>query len=283
MPTFLAQITDLHIREPGRLAYGRLDTAPYLRRCVQALLALRQRPHAVVLTGDLTDFGRAAEYAHLAELLAPLEGTLPLYLMPGNHDDRDQLRRVFAHHPHLADTADGSNDFLQYTVPIGADGLQLVCLDTVEPGKSGGRLCDARLRWLDQTLARLPDRPVVVAMHHPPFETLIGHMDGIGLTEGGEAFAAILSRHPQVQRVICGHLHRSIVTQVGGRLVSTAPSPAHQVCLDLSPDAASAWTLEPPGFHIHAWSGRGSLVTHVAAIGEFAGPFPFHDGGQLID
>ena len=30
MTTLLAQLTDLHIREPGRLAYGRLDTAPYL-------------------------------------------------------------------------------------------------------------------------------------------------------------------------------------------------------------------------------------------------------------
>lgn len=281
MTTFLAQITDLHIREPGRLAYGRLDTAPYLRRCVQELLGLRQRPHAVVLTGDLTDFGRAAEYAHLAELLAPLEGVLPLYLMPGNHDDREQLRRSFAHHAHFAD--DDAGEFLQYTVPVGPGGLQLVCLDTVQTGQSAGRLCATRLQWLDRTLTRLAGQPVVVAMHHPPFETLIGHMDRIGLVEGAEELATILARHAHVQRVICGHLHRTIYTQVGGRLVSTAPSPAHQVCLDLAPDAASAWTLEPPGFHIHAWNGTGALVTHVASIGEFAGPYPFHDGSALID
>ena len=61
MKTLVAQLTDLHIREPGRLAYGRLDTAPYLRAAVQALRQLPQQPHAVVLTGDLTDFGRAAE------------------------------------------------------------------------------------------------------------------------------------------------------------------------------------------------------------------------------
>lgn len=281
MTTFLAQITDLHIREPGRLAYGRLDTAPYLRRCVRELLGLRQKPHAVVLTGDLTDFGREAEYAHLAELLAPLEGVLPLYLLPGNHDDREQLRRSFAHHPHLARIDDG--EFLQYTASVGPGGLQLVCLDTVQTGQSAGRLCPQRLAWLDKTLAQLAGQPVVVAMHHPPFETLIGHMDRIGLVEGAEELAAILSRHAHVQRVICGHLHRTIYTQVGGRLVSTAPSPAHQVCLDLAPDAASAWTLEPPGFHIHAWNGSGTLVTHVASIGDFAGPYPFHDGGALID
>jgi Icc protein len=51
--SILVQLTDLHIREPGRLAYGRIDTAPYLARAVQSVLALRQAPDAVVVTGDL--------------------------------------------------------------------------------------------------------------------------------------------------------------------------------------------------------------------------------------
>ena len=37
MSFLLAQLTDMHIREPGRLAYGRLDTAPYLRAAVPRL------------------------------------------------------------------------------------------------------------------------------------------------------------------------------------------------------------------------------------------------------
>ena len=106
--TFLVQITDLHIREPGRLAYGRIDTAPYLRRTVDSVLALRQKPDAVVITGDLSDFGREAEYAHLAGLLAPL-GDLPVYLLPGNHDERAQLRRSFARHAYLQ----GGGEFVQ--------------------------------------------------------------------------------------------------------------------------------------------------------------------------
>lgn len=278
MPTFLAQITDLHIREPGRLAYGRLDTAPFFRQAVAAVQRLKQKPHAVVLTGDLVDGGSAAEYAHLAELLAPLQAEVPAFLLPGNHDERDQLRRSFAGggHAYLPDT-----EFVQYTVPLGNDGLQLVCLDTVQAGQGAGRLCAKRLRWLEAELERLAGQPVVVAMHHPPFDTLIGHMDELGLTEGAEAFERIVAAHPNIERVICGHLHRTIYAQLGGRLCSTAPSPAHQVCLDLSREAPSAWTLEPPGFHVHAWTAPGRLVTHVAPIGEFAGPFPFHDGEML--
>jgi len=281
MKTLLAQLTDLHIREPGRLAYGRLDTAPYLRAAVGAINTLPQRPHAVVLTGDLTDFGRAEEYAHLAEILAPL--TMPLYLLPGNHDERAQLRRSFAHHTYL-----GDGEFVQYSIALAEPsdqnpGLQLVCLDTVDAGAPSGRLCTKRLQWLSDTLAGLKASTVIIAMHHPPFQTFIGHMDRIGLLEGAEALAEILAAHPQVERVICGHLHRTIYARLGGAVVSTAPSPAHQVNLDLSPDAASAWVLEPPGFHLHAWSGSQGIVTHVAAVGQFEGPYPFHDARGLID
>jgi 3',5'-cyclic-AMP phosphodiesterase len=273
MTTFLVQLSDLHIREPGRLAYGRLDTAPYLQCAVQSVLHLKQQPDAVVITGDLSDFGRAAEYAHLEELLMPL--SMPVYLMPGNHDDRDQLRRSFPGHGYL-----GSEGFVQYTVKVGE--LRLLALDTCVPGQSHGTLCPQRLEWLETQLARCRGEPVVIAMHHPPFETLIGHMDEIGLLEGAEALEALIAKHPNVERVICGHLHRAIDVRFGGSIASTAPSPAHQVALDLAPDAPSAWMLEPPGFRVHAWTGK-RLVTHLVPSGTFEGPYPFHDHGALID
>ncbi|MBO9677547.1 MAG: phosphodiesterase [Acidovorax sp.] len=275
--TLLLQLSDLHIREPGRLAYGRIDTAPYLRQAVDSIARLPQRPDAIVLTGDLTDFGRAAEYDHLRALLAPL-APLPIYLMPGNHDDRDQLRASFPDHAHYL----GHGGFVQYSVPVG--GLQLVALDTVVPQASEGGLCAERLDWLAAELERQRHRPVVIAMHHPPFRTLIGHMDEIGLLEGADALEAIVARHPNVERVVCGHLHRSIQVRFGGSIAATVPSPAHQVCLDLAPDAASAWTLEPPGFALHALPMGGRLVSHLAASGRYDGPYPFHEeGGQLID
>ncbi|WP_353233631.1 phosphodiesterase [Diaphorobacter ruginosibacter] len=273
--TLLLQLSDLHIREPGRLAYGRIDTAPYLAQAVQSINRLPQKPDAIVITGDLTDFGRAAEYQHLQSLLAPL-GNTPIYLLPGNHDEREQLRASFPTHRYL-----GSEGFVQYSVPIGD--LQLVTLDTVTPGESHGTLCRQRLEWLETELEKLRHRPVVIAMHHPPFQTLIGHMDKIGLLTGAAELEAIVARHSNVERVICGHLHRSIQVRFGATVASTIPSPAHQVCLDLDPDAASAWTLEPPAYALHALPRGARLVSHLAASGAFEGPYPFHDGGQLID
>lgn len=270
-----AQITDLHIRKPGQLAYGRVDTGAYLRATVDSVLALRQRPAAVVVTGDLTDFGRVEEYETLEALLAPLD--MPVYLMTGNHDDRANLRKVFSDHAYL-----GGSGFVQYHVRIGP--LHLLALDTSEPGRSDGRLCAERLAWLEARLAELDGEPVVVAMHHPPFRTLIGHMDEIGLMEGSAELDALLRRHPNVERVLCGHLHRAIDVRFGGTLASTCPGPAHQVTLNLSPLAPSDWMLEPPAFRVHGWDDiNRRLVTHLAPAGRYDGPHPFHAEGRLID
>lgn len=274
MSLILAQITDTHIREPGRLAYGRLDTAPYLKAAVRSVMALKQRPDAVLLTGDLTDFGRPAEYEHLAELLAPL--SMPYYLMPGNHDDRDQMRRSFPSHSYL-----GTEGFIQYAINLGA--MRLLALDTVETGASGGRLCPPRLAWLKEQLDEDHYRPTILALHHPPFKSLIGHMDLIGLMEGAKELETLVCSYRNVERIVSGHLHRTIYTRFGGTVASTAPSPAHQVCLDLSEDAPSQWCLEPPGYQLHAWQAGAGLLTHSVAIGGFEGPFPFHENGALID
>ena len=269
------QITDLHIRKPGQLAYGRVDTSSYLRSTVESILALRQRPAAVLVTGDLTDFGRLEEYQALRELLAPLD--MPVYLMAGNHDERGNLRREFDDHSYLGDSG-----FVQYHTRLGP--LHLLALDTSEPGHSHGRLCPQRLAWLETELASLADEPVVVAMHHPPFRTLIGHMDDIGLMEGAAELDALLRQHPNVERVLCGHLHRAIDVRFGGTLASTCPGPAHQVTLNLDPDASSDWMLEPPAFRVHGWDATNQrLVTHLAPTGHYDGPYPFHAEGRLID
>jgi Icc protein len=108
-------------------------------------------------------------------------------------------------------------------------------------------------------------------------------MDAIGL-DGAGAFAAVIARHPQVRRVLCGHLHRSIQTSIGNHAIaSTAPSTAHQVCLDLRPHGPSAFVLEPPGFQLHVSQDDGTFVSHTGVIGSYAGPFPFYEKGRLID
>lgn len=264
----LCQISDLHIKADGALSYRVVDTAAMLRRCVAHILDAPQRPDAVVATGDLVDLGRPEEYALLRALLAPLP--MPVYVIPGNHDDRDALRAAFADHPYL----DAAAPFVQYA--LDEHPVRIVALDTVIPGEGGGTLCDARLEWLDRTLAARPARPTIVVMHHPPFRTFIGHMDGMGLARA-DRFAAVIARHPQVERILCGHLHRPIQARVAHAIASTCPSPAHQIVLDLAPDAAEAFAMEPPGYQLHRWTPETGVVSHTAFVGSWPGPYPFED------
>jgi Icc protein len=273
----LAQISDLHIKRPGALAYRRVDTAAALARCVARLNALAPRPDAVVITGDLVDQGSAEEYRHLRTLLAPLE--IPFYLLVGNHDERSALRQTF---PEQAWLQTGG-EFVQYAVDIGP--LRLIALDSLVPQQSAGALCAARLAWLEAELEAARGLPVIIAVHHPPFVSGIGHMDQQRLDPASaERLAAIVMRHRNVERVICGHVHRPMFTRFGGTVASAVPAPAHQVALDLRDDAPSAFRLEPPAFALHRYDAATGLVTHHAYVDEGQGPYPFYEpDGKLID
>jgi 3',5'-cyclic AMP phosphodiesterase CpdA len=273
-PFLLAQVSDMHIKAAGKLSYRVVDTASMLRACIRHLMGLKQKPDAVAFTGDLVDFGRADEYAMLRGLLSELD--MPVYLVPGNHDEREAMREAFPDHAYLRQ----NKGYILYS--IDHHPLRIIGFDTVVAGKSGGLACEERLAWLDATLAAQPGKATAILMHHPPFATYIGHMDTQGL-EGREALAQVIRKHPQVERLMCGHLHRPIESRFAGTIAATVPGPAHQVALDLSPDAPSRFVMEPPAYALHAYAPETGLVSHMAFVGEFAGPYPFYENGKLID
>jgi 3',5'-cyclic AMP phosphodiesterase CpdA len=261
----VAQITDTHIMTPGKRLMGIVDTAAALERAVSALNKLDPLPDVTLLTGDLVESGGQEEYAHLRSLLAPLR--MPVFAIPGNHDERERMREVFLRDGYLP-----ARGYLHYVVedyPV-----RIVGLDTLVPGEGGGTLCPERLGWLVDALAAAPDRPTIVLMHHPPFATGIGRMDRAGLSNISP-FAEIIRGHPQVERIVCGHLHRAIESRFGGTIAGTAPSTAHQIALDLRPEARLCFTLEPPGYQLHLWREGMGVVTHTATIGEWPGPHPY--------
>jgi 3',5'-cyclic AMP phosphodiesterase CpdA len=274
-PFLIAQISDLHLKAGGRLTYGVVDTLAALRRAVDHINASKQRPDVVVISGDLVDFGRADEYAVLRPELERLH--MPFYLVPGNHDDRENLLAAFADHAWLPLSAAGPLDWVVEEHPV-----RLIGLDTTVPGEHGGRLDYVQLDWLNTQLSRRPDVPTVLVLHHPPFITGIGHMD---LAPFGNAAALeeVISRHPQVERLLCGHLHRPMQRRFGGSVACVCPGTSHQIVLDLDEAAPAHFNLEPAGYVLHRWHPEQGLVSHNAVLGEYEGPYPFYDAGGLID
>jgi 3',5'-cyclic AMP phosphodiesterase CpdA len=263
----IAQLSDLHIIPPGTRAYGVVDTNPMVERAFAEVAALDPQPDAVILSGDLTDGGSDAEYDILAELIRRHLG-MPVYVIAGNHDRREGMKARLGHLPGV--TADPK--FVHYVVdelPV-----RLVMLDSIVPFEGHGELCAARLAFLDRALSAAPQKPALVVLHHPPILTGITHMDEVTLRSGKE-LEAVIRRHPQVERVLCGHVHRPIIARFGGTLVQTSPSVVHQVSLDLRPDGPATFTMEPPAFLLHDWRPEARLVSHQVYVGEFAGPYPF--------
>lgn len=265
----IAQLSDPHVRAGGRLAYGVADTGAFLERAVDALLALAPRPDLVLVTGDLAHDGLQEEYGTARAALDRLP--MPVAVVPGNHDHRDRLRAAFPiegfAHPHPR--------FVQFAVDA-AGPVRVLALDTLVPGQPHGELCPGRLAWLEERLAEAPDRPTVLALHHPPIRTGIAHMDAINC-RNADALGVLVRRRPNVERLLCGHLHRPIQARWQGTLVTVAPSVAHQVALDLGPDAPAAFVMEPPACLLHRWTEATGLVTHQAYVGGYPGPYAFDE------
>jgi 3',5'-cyclic-AMP phosphodiesterase len=260
----LAQISDCHVVEPGRRLFDRIDTAAHLAAAVTHLN--RIGPDFVWVTGDLVDSGRPAQYAHLRAMLDRLEA--PYAVMPGNHDAREALKAAFADHPYWQ-PGSGSLHYAIEDLP-----LRLIALDSLVPGEGGGRVGQAQLAWLDATLDDARKRPTVIAVHHPLFATGIVDMDAIYLADA-DALGTVIERHPQVERILCGHVHRPITARWHGTVVTTAPSVAHQVALRLGPKDPASWIMEPPACHLHRWSEESGLVTHQSYIGDYGPMTPF--------
>lgn len=256
----VVQISDLHVTAPGDLAYGRIDPTLLLRRAVEHLNSLSPQPDLIVATGDLTDKGSPKEYAELRAIIDEVRA--PVYLCPGNHDDREALLTEFAHHEYLK----SESGFIQYTIE--GFPVRLISLDSTTPGQDGGALCEVRRSWLDTRLREAPTAPTILYMHHPPFATGIDAMDAIGLADSDE-FSELVAAHPNVLGIWCGHLHRPITCRWAGTVVTTCPSTAHQVGLDLRSTAPLSFVMEQPGYQIHLFNNVGKdieVVTHTAVI-----------------
>lgn len=267
----IAQISDPHIRA-GATAPPDDQSASHLQRAVQHLMQLPAPPDVVIITGDCADTGSVAEYQRFRELLRPL--TMPVYVIPGNHDDRGNFLTSFG-----AQGAAALDGFVQYVVD--APPVRLIALDTHVPGQGGGYLSAERLGWLEQRLAEAPERPTILFMHHPPFSTGLAAFDQIGLENAAE-LAAIVARHPQIERIVAGHVHSTMQQRFAGTLAMTCSSTAYRLLPDLQRPVGLAAIMEPPVCLLHAWGPASGLITHTSQIGAQGALVVLHDGEKWV-
>jgi Icc protein len=247
-PFLVAQLSDPHIGADWIAP----DPVALLGAAVAAIG--RHRPDVVIVSGDLVEAASDEEYGRVREALEPLE--VPVHVLPGNHDDRDALHRHFG-------VPGVGGEPVQYADELGP--LRLVVVDSTAPGHEHGELDADRLAWLEAELSAAPERPTLVAMHHPPLVTGASAIDAIALREEGRrGLGEVLVRHPQVLKVIAGHVHRTVAGELGGRAVLAIPSTYAQLELDFEAPGLSA-TDDGRGYALHALVGD-ELVSHVEKL-----------------
>ncbi len=248
----VAQISDTHILSSGSDRPAAELRADCLRRCVADIN--EQQPDAVVLTGDTVQHGRADEYALLRELLAPLAA--PLYVIPGNRDDKDRMRSAFSDFNYLR--ADG--EFLQYAVDDYE--IRLVGIDSTLAGERKGRFCASRQAWLDATLREQPDSPTLLFLHHPPFDVGEHYVGGYRQPGEAAALADIVARNPQVIGILCGHVHWPVSREWAGTQARIMPS----VAVDVRKGVNEAELGGRPIYLLHRLSRAGGLDSRPRTV-----------------
>jgi len=258
----IAHISDLHITSAGPTC-GVAPMAENLIRVVAHINSLQ--PDVVLVSGDITHNGLPEEARLAAKLLGKLSA--PYYITAGNHDNRDVLRAAF---PHAALPAKQA-DHLSYALETG--GLRLIALDSTDPDAPNGRICPARLAWLEARLAE-SSAPTLVLLHHPPMKCAVEETDNPPL-QGAAALGAVIARHPHIQRLLCGHIHLMAQALWHGTLACTAPSIGMR--LSWSPDqpTPSRFLASPPAYLWHMDNADGTLITHEFTLDSPEGPYEF--------
>ncbi|KIH98415.1 hypothetical protein LP52_13340 [Streptomonospora alba] len=248
----LAHISDLHI-DGGARARERVErVAAYLDGIADALDAL-------VVAGDLTEHGTVAQ---LEEVRALLAGRLPVMVCPGNHDvvdGRAPFRRVM-----LGETGPQERGEAPVNAVYRLDGGAVVVCDSTVPGEGGGLLSEETLAWLEDTLDGLGRTPVVLGLHHHPAPLHLPSVDPIALQEP-DRLAALLSRHPQVAGLLCGHAHTPAATSFARRPLLVAPGTVSVLPLPWE-DAHRVTEAQPPAMAFHILDDQGRMTTHYRTV-----------------
>ena len=248
----IAQISDTHIALDTDDAARRVSD---FERTIAHIHALKEKPDVIVHTGDIVQNGLREEYEKAAEILAT--STLPVFLMVGNKDDRQQLRSAFPDHTYLK----SKSNFVQYC--IDEYPVRMIMLDTLHEGSNKGKFCSVRQAEFDQFAKGEPTKPRVVFAHHPPFLVPVGpeplHFE---TKREMQEFQEILANTPDLLSVYCGHVHRGSAGHAGEVPIIVMPC----IATSLRRGEYPKHMTHSPVYHVHKYEPQWGLTTEIQVV-----------------
>lgn len=255
----LLQFSDCHIGSSQRTP---LDAVEQLNKSIQYALSMRVTWDGVIFTGDLVELGSLEEYLILKKHIQQNFSGLPIYLCIGNHDSRDAFKQVFKGFWNTYISPD--NQWLQYSIDLGF-GLRLLVVDSNDHGSDAGKLCKQRLDWIRNEIQAYPNDNFMIAIHHLPFVFGNSIFDAMAIEERSN-LSEIIRNHPNITRMICGHVHRTMTAQIGQCPIFTAPSTFHSYGVDYQKNHRSGINTECAGFSFHQWHPEPGWISHSVLL-----------------
>lgn len=241
----IAHISDCH-----------LDTSTLRSRRLERIIAEvagLDDVAALVVSGDIADHGKSAEYD---QFFRKLPRDVPVVVVPGNHDVRSAMLA------HLPGEVGG---YLNSAFTV-AD-LTIIGLDSLVEEEVGGFLAEETLTFAHETIEAVGGR-VILTLHHPPVP--VGHdlMDRLGLRNPGD-LRDLLDAHDEIVGVLTGHVHTALATTFAGKPLIGAPGIVSTMRLGNHTDPIADPTASP-GLAVHTLDGTVlRSVFHFVSPGDF--------------
>ena len=269
----LIQLSDLHLVPPGKLTSKVLDTNAILEETINEILSKKDyfgQIDGLVVTGDISDDGSMESYLSAYEKLSKLN--VPILVIPGNHDLRDPMRKVF--HENVQFSKNSS----QFDWVFEFDETLIIGLDTLVEGENFGFLEEKSLDFLSHQLSNNSGSDLVLLIHHPPIKTGIYFMDKIGLTNTSDLSECLKATNRPI-KILCGHVHGVYHGLLGIHPVVSAPSICSAFEFNRKEFAPVGFNRGPTGYAYLETSSNGFWTSIPSNYGN--GPLKFSDGSKI--
>ncbi len=274
----IAQLSDTHFLAPGEEPEGgqAYDTSAAFEAVYDHIrdTTVDTPLDMVVVTGDVADHGRDAQYRRAADAFSRFN--VPVNVCPGNHDFDDQFRAGIAR-PNVntsrvieagawafvfVDSNDGAtvqNEHGVWVDPPGEDRLHV-------NGSLGVREADWVRRICDATTAE----HVFIWLHHPPAATLPLCQDADYTAE----WQALVPDVVKLRGFAGGHTHVATDYEFEGHPVFVAPAFKNNFSME-----PRQWL--PPGYRTFEFHPDGSVTSDVHYV-EPDERWPIRPFGRLL-
>ncbi|KAA8999279.1 3',5'-cyclic-AMP phosphodiesterase [Affinibrenneria salicis] len=224
----ILQITDTHLFAGKDETLLGVNTYRSYHAVLNAIVAQQRDYDLVVATGDLAQDHSLQAYRHFASGIRQLPSRC--VWLPGNHDFQPAMFGT------LADEGIAPSKHV-----LLGERWQVILLDSQVFGVPHGELSDYQLEWLERCLASQPDRYTLLLLHHHPLPSGCTWLDQHSL-RNAHNLAAVLLNYPQVNTVLCGHIHQELDLNWHGRRLLATPS----TCVQFKPHCTN-FTIDNVG------------------------------------